>query len=222
MVGFTPANIYIFKLAFHHKSTLNNGQEQNGIFQSNERLEYLGDALLSFIIGEYLFTKYPTSNEGFLTKMRSKIVKRKMLNQLAIEMGMDIIFRQFNNTRISSSMLGNAFEALVGAVYLEKGLAYTREFVLRKIVHKYIDIDKLELTDDNYKSQLLEWCQKNAKKVAFKVRKKYKVEKRDKFSIGVMIDGVEISNADDFNKKNAEQIAAELAIQSLGLTRGGN
>jgi ribonuclease III len=216
LIGFIPSNIYIFKLAFYHKSTLNNYTgENNGISQSNERLEYLGDALLSFVIGEYLFNKYPSANEGFLTKMRSKIVKRKMLNFIAEQMGLDHLMIEFNQTSISQSMLGNALEALLGAIYIEKGFSFTRQFVLKKIVKQFIDIDQLEFYDDNYKSQLLEWCQKHSKEIDFKVITKFKVDKRDRFKVGVFIDGEEISTAEDFNKKSAEQIASELAIRHL-------
>ena len=150
LMGFTPSNIYIFKLAFYHKSTLHNhAADHSGIYQSNERLEYLGDALLSFVIGEYLFKKYPSANEGFLTKMRSKIVKRKMLNHVAEQMGLDHLMMEFNQTAISQSMLGNALEALLGAIYIEKGFDFSRHFILSRILKQFIDIDQLEFFDDN-------------------------------------------------------------------------
>lgn len=163
VLGFTPVHIHLFKIAFYHKSTINNNQQtirKNEFIQSNERLEYLGDALLSFVVGEFLFSKYVHADEGFLTKMRSKIVKRKMLNFLAEQMGLDRILMEFNQARISPSMLGNALEALIGAIYLEKGFNYTKKYVLNQLIKKYINIHSLESFDDNYKSQLLEWCQK--------------------------------------------------------------
>lgn len=125
--------MHIFKVAFFHKSTLNNQTitESDGLLQSNERLEFLGDALLSFVVGEYLFKKYPQANEGFLTKMRSKIVKRKMLNYIAEQMGLDHLMMEFNQTAISQSMLGNALEALIGAIYMEQGFEYTKEYILK-------------------------------------------------------------------------------------------
>lgn len=218
LTGFIPSNIYIFKLAFYHKSTLNNyPSDTNGIYQSNERLEYLGDALLSFVVGEYLFKKYPSADEGFLTKMRSKIVKRKTMNHVAEQMGLDNLMMEFNQTAISQSMLGNALEALIGAIYIEQGFEFTKQFILTKILKKFIDIDQLEFFDDNYKSQLLEWCQKYAKEIDFKVLNKFKIDKRDRFKVGVIIDGVEISSAEDFNKKSAEQVASEIAIRHLGV-----
>lgn len=221
LIGFTPSHVHIFKVAFYHKSTLNNSNipEVDGVSQSNERLEYLGDALLSFVVGEYLFKKYPHSNEGFLTKMRSKIVKRKMLNYVAEQMGLDSLMMEFNHTALSQSMLGNALEALIGAIYLEQGFDYTKDFVLKNIIRKFVDIDKLEMFDDNYKSQLLEWCQKHAKEIDFRVINKYKIEKRDRFKVGVFIDGAEVASAEDFNKKSAEQVAAEIALHQIATDR---
>ncbi len=214
MLGFTPSNINLFKLAFYHKST---STEKLYAVQSNERLEYLGDAVLGTIVAEYLFKKYPNSNEGFLTKMRSKIVKRKSLNRIADKMGLDMLLNEYNNTRLSRSMLGNALEALVGAVYLEQGYHKTKRYVVNKILRSYLDIHELETFDDNYKSQLLEWCQKNGQTVAYKMLAKYKFEKRDRFKVAVLIDGKKLATADDFNKKSAEQTASEKAMHLLGI-----
>ncbi len=214
MLGFTPSNINLFKLAFYHKST---STEKLYAVQSNERLEYLGDAVLGTIVAEYLFKKYPNSNEGFLTKMRSKIVKRKSLNRIADKMGLDMLLNEYNNTRLSRSMLGNALEALVGAVYLECGYHKTKRYVVNKILRSYLDIHELETFDDNYKSQLLEWCQKNGQTVAYKMLAKYKFEKRDRFKVAVLIDGKKLATADDFNKKSAEQTASEKAMHLLGI-----
>jgi ribonuclease-3 len=213
-VGFTPRNLGIFKLAFYHKS---NNNEKDSI-QNNERLEFLGDAILSTIIAEYLFKKYPSSDEGFLTKMRSKIVKRTTLNHIADEMGLDMMLLEYNNTRLSRSMLGNALEALVGAIYLEKGYSHTHDFVVNSILRRYLDIHQLETYDDNYKSQLLEWCQKTGKEVDYRILQKYKLDKRDRFRVAVFIDGTQVAIGEDFNKKNAEQIASEQAIQQLSIT----
>jgi len=173
--------------------------------------------LLSFVVGEYLFNKYPSANEGFLTKMRSKIVKRKTLNDLAEQMGLDRLMMEFNQTAISQSMLGNALEALIGAIYLERGFDFTKKYILKKILRKYINISQLETYDDNFKSQLLEWCQKNTKEIDFRVISKYKTDKRDRFKVGVFVDGVEIASAEDYNKKSAEQIASEIALSQLNI-----
>lgn len=214
VLGFVPKNVNIFKLAFYHKSAIDN---PTGFKQNNERLEYLGDSILNSIVAEYLFKKYPTANEGFLTKMRSKIVKRKTLNELADQMGLDVLLSEYNNTHISKSMLGNAFEALVGAIYLEKGYGGTRDLIINRVLREYINFERLEVNDDNYKSQLLEWCQKQGKEVDFRMLQKYRFEKRDRFKVGVFIDGSEVSTAEDFNKKSAEQIASGKAVNKLGL-----
>lgn len=214
ILGFTPIKLNIFKLAFYHKSSIN---ERPDAIQSNERLEYLGDAILSTVVAEYLFKKYPNSDEGFLTKMRSKIVKRKTLNSIADRMGLDMILGEFNDTHISKSMLGNALEALVGAIYIENGYHFTRRYIISKILRRYIDIHELETFDDNYKSQLLEWCQKKGKEVDYKVLSKFKFDKRDRYKIAVFVDGKELAYAEDFNKKSAEQTASALALKGLGL-----
>jgi len=214
LLGFTPANLNIFKLAFSHKST---SSEKAYAIQNNERLEYLGDAILGTIVAEYLFKKYPNSDEGFLTKMRSKIVKRKALNKIGDKMELDVLLNEYNQTRLSRSMLGNAVEALVGAVYLECGYDGTKKFVIRKILRNYVNVHELEKIDDNYKSQLLEWCQKNGQTVSYKLLARYKFEKRDRFKVAVMINGKKMATADDFNKKSAEQTASEKAMHAMGI-----
>ena len=221
IVGYTPTRLSLYKLAFYHKSSNSNGNgaltDKNGTNKNNERLEYLGDAVLGTIVAEYLFKKYPHGDEGFLTKMRSKIVKRETLNKISEDMGLDVILSEYNSTRLSQAMLGNALEALTGAVYLEVGYAGTKRFVVSRILRKFVDIHELETFDDNYKSQLLEWSQKNGKAIAYKVIAKYKVEKRDRFKVAVLLDGEKIATADEFNKKSAEQIASERAIVALGI-----
>ena len=218
LIGFTPANLSIFKLAFSHKS---NPSDKAYAIQNNERLEYLGDAVLGTIVAEYLFKKYPNANEGFLTKMRSKIVKRSTLNSIGDKMGLDVLLQEYSQTRLSRSMLGNAVEALVGAVYIEKGYDGTTGFVVRKMLRNYVNIHELESYDDNYKSQLLEWCQKNGQTVSYKLVARYKFEKRDRFKVAVMVDGNKIATADDFNKKSAEQTASEKAMLQLGIMPEG-
>jgi len=214
LLGFTPANMAIFKLAFSHKSS---NADKTGTVQNNERLEYLGDAVLGTIVAEYLFKKYPNSDEGFLTKMRSKIVKRQSLNKIGDKMGLDVLLAEYNTTRLSRSMLGNAVEALVGAIYLERGYEQTLRFVVRKMLRNYVNIHDLERFDDNYKSQLLEWCQKNGQTISYKLLARYKFEKRDRFKVAVMIDGEKVATADDFNKKSAEQMASVRAMVTLGI-----
>jgi len=214
ILGYIPSNLALYKLAFFHKST---STQKGYAIQNNERLEYLGDAVLGTIVAEYLFKKYPNSNEGFLTKMRSKIVKRKSLNQIGDKMGLDVLLSEYNTTRLSRSMLGNAVEALVGAIYVERGYNNTKSYVVNQLLRRYLDIHELETTDDNFKSQLLEWSQKNGKTVSYKVLARYKFEKRDRFKVAVLVDGEKVGTADDFNKKSAEQIASERALSALGI-----
>ncbi|HNE29113.1 MAG: ribonuclease III [Saprospiraceae bacterium] len=219
LLGFTPIHLSLFKLAFFHKSTFTS---RDYAIANNERLEFLGDAVLSTIVAEYLFKKYPNSDEGFLTKMRSKIVKRNSLDDIADKMGLDLFLANYNQTRLSKSMLGNALEALVGSLYIEVGYEKTKKYVIQRILRRYLDIHELESYDDNYKSQLLEWCQKNGRQIDYKVLAKYKSEKRDKFKVAVYVDGRKLGTADDFNKKSAEQLASERAMQALGILNGSN
>jgi ribonuclease-3 len=215
VLGFVPDNMRLFKLAFFHKSM--NNSEDTIRSSNNERLEYLGDAVLSTIVAEYLYKKYPSKDEGFLTKMRSKIVKRQTLNTVAERMGIDIILSKYTQGKLSKSMLGNAFEAMVGALYIEYGYDKTRDYIISKILMRLLDIHELEKSDDNYKSQLLEWGQKEGKNISYRVLSKFKHDKRDRFRIGVYLDGDEISVAEDFNKKSAEQIASSHAIKTLNI-----
>lgn len=212
ILGFVPGRISVFKLAFFHKSMFNDSNEEH---QNNERLEYLGDAILSTIVAEYLYKKYPTKKEGFLTKMRSKIVKRKTLNQIAEDMGLDIILANYSKGKLSHSMLGNALEALVGALYIEMGYNRTKHYVIKNILMKFLDIHELETTDENYKSQLLEWSQKVNQKVVYKTLSKSKLNNRDRFKIAVLIDGVNKGEAEDYNKKSAEQKASKIALSAI-------
>ncbi len=194
VLGFVPNNIRLFKMAFFHKSM--NNSELRPKSNNNERLEYLGDSVLSTIVAEYLYKKYPGRNEGFLTKMRSKIVKRKTLNKVAEKMGLDIILSKYTQGKMSYSMLGNAFEALIGALYIEYGYEKTKNYVISKILMKYLDVHELEQNDDNYKSQLLEWGQKEGKQIAYKLVSKYKMDKRDRFKLSVYLAGQEICQAE--------------------------
>ncbi|MEE9437562.1 MAG: ribonuclease III [Saprospiraceae bacterium] len=211
VIGFVPVKLQLFKKAFYHKSMNNEGRSGN----NNERLEYLGDAVLSTIVAEYLFKKYPNKDEGFLTKMRSKIVKRKTLNEIADKMGIDIVLANYSQGSISRSMLGNALEALVGAIYLEFGYDKTKTYVIQKLLLQYLDIHALETHDDNYKSKLLEWCQKENKEISYKTISKTKMDKRDRFKVAVFVDGKQIATAEDFNKKSAELLASQKPISLI-------
>lgn len=215
LLGFTPSNIFVYKLAFAHRSTFSSQKPPYN--QNNERLEYLGDAVLGQIVAEYLFNKYPLANEGFLTKMRSKIVNRKSLNNIGGKMELDLLLTQYNHTRISSSMLGNALEALIGAIYIDIGYKATRRIIVKKVLSNYLDIHQLETIDENYKSQLLEYCQKSGRLVTYSVISKYKLDNRDRFKVAVMVDGKKVATADDYNKKSAEQSASRKALNNFGI-----
>ncbi len=212
LIGFTPKNLNLFKIAFCHRS---NQQLEFPKIQSNERLEYLGDSILSTVVAEYLFKKYPSQNEGFLTKMRAKIVKRKTLNSVGRKMNLDVFLSELNATDISHSMLGNALEALIGAIYLEKGYTYTHTFITNSLLREYLDVDKIEQWDDNFKSKLLEWAQKNNRHVKYQVVQRFKKDQRDCFKIAVSIDNQQLGEAIEFNKKSAEQQASRQALLQL-------
>lgn len=213
ILGFIPRRLNLFKLAFYHKSMKNSTEIIE--HYNNERLEYLGDSVLSTIVAEYLFKKYPNQDEGFLTKMRSKIVKRKSLNALAEKMGLDLVLTTYSQGKLSKAMMGNAFEALIGAIYLESGYKYTKKYVINKILRQYIDIHELETLDDNFKSMLLEYCQKHGHNIDFRLINKYKHEKRDRFKVAIVLNGDEVAYGDDFNKKSAEQAASRMALTDL-------
>jgi len=219
ILGFVPGNTVLYKMAFRHRSVAK--VLKNGSRSSNERLEFLGDAILGSVIAELLFKSYPYKEEGFLTEMRSKIVNRVNLNQLARKMGFDqlIVFDQkmVNMQTKHHSMLGDAFEALIGAVYLDKGYDFTREFLLKRIVKPYIDIHTLELTETNFKSKLIEWCQRHGKDITFDMVQNGEGESSKLFTIQAMVEGESYGVGRDYNKKNAEKLAAEKACEALSI-----
>ncbi|MBP6335181.1 MAG: ribonuclease III [Bacteroidia bacterium] len=216
LLGFNPGNISVYKLAFRHRSAAS--EHSSGIKLSNERLEYLGDAVLGTIIAEMLFKKYPYKEEGFLTEMRSRIVNREHLNRLAMKLGIDQMMSGFidpgSKTR---SAYGDAFEALVGAVYIDKGYNTTRKMILSRIVKNHIHLDEIENQDSNFKSRLINWSQRERKKVEFEFLEEVDNGGKRLLRVRVLVDGTEMSRGEDFSKKRAEQIAAEKACASLGI-----
>jgi ribonuclease-3 len=219
ILGFVPGNAVLYKMAFRHRSVAK--VLKNGSKSSNERLEFLGDAILGAVIAELLFKAYPYKEEGFLTEMRSKIVNRVNLNQLARKMGFDqlLVFDQkmVNVSTKNHSMLGDAFEALIGAVYLDKGYNFTKDFLLKRIVKPYIDVHTLELTETNFKSKLIEWCQRHGKDVTFDLVPNIEGDSPKLFTIQAVIDGESYGIGRDYNKKNAEKQAAEKTCEALSL-----
>lgn len=219
VLGFTPSNISLYKLAFVHKSAAE--ELPSGNKNSYERLEFLGDAVLGAVIAELLFQKYPFKDEGFLTKTRSKIVSRKFLTELAGKMGIQE-FLQYNKKAMpevnkNHAMNGDAFEALLGAVFMDRGFKFTRKFILKRIIFPFVDVEHLADTEMNFKSKLIEWSQAENKVVRFELVGEVDSGKRKMFKIKVLIDDVERGAGLDYNKKNAEKIAAEKACETLGL-----
>lgn len=219
ILGFVPGNVNLYKMAFRHRSAAT--ILKNGMRSSNERLEFLGDAILGAVIAEMLFKSYPYKEEGFLTEMRSKIVNRANLNQLAKKMGFDLLI-VYDNKAVNlqtkhHSMLGDAFEAIIGAIYLDKGYNFTKNFLLKRIVEPYIDVHTLEITETNFKSKLIEWCQKHNKDISFDVVDNSEGESAKIFTIHAVVDGETQGIGRDYNKKNAEKLAAEKACEALGI-----
>mgnify|MGYP006315873693 FL=1 len=217
ILGFVPGNVKLYQMAFRHKSVAVPIKE--GVKNSNERLEFLGDAVLGSVIAELLFKLYPYKGEGFLTEMRSKIVSRANLNQLSRKLGFDQLI-QYDSRMISyptkqGSLLGDAFEAVVGAIYLDKGYFFTKEFLLTRIIEPHVDIETLEITESNFKSRLIEWCQQEGKEVVFNLIENPEGESAKMFSIEVVVSGEVCGLGRDFNKKSAEKLAAEKACDYL-------
>ena len=218
ILGFIPSNIHLYKRAFTHKSLSTKDSKDKRYPTNNERLEFLGDAILDSVTAEYLFRKYPTQDEGFLTQMRSKMVNRKALNKIAAHMELDIFLRQLGATRISQTMMGNTFEAFIGAIYLDVGYKKTKNFIINRMLRQYIDVHELENVNTNYKSQLLEYSQKNQKTISYNVLEHYRTKNnRERFKIAVLLDGKSLATAEDYSKKSAEQRASEKALIQMGV-----
>lgn len=217
LLGFIPGNIRLYRMAFRHRSVA--VPIKNGAKNSNERLEFLGDAILGSVVAELLFKMYPYKDEGFLTEMRSKIVSRSNLNQLAKKLGIDehIEFdnKLLNHNSKQGSLLGDTFEAMIGAVYMDKDYNFTRNFLLNRIIKPHIDIHTLELTETNFKSKLIEWCQRHGKDITFEIIPNEEGENSKLFTIQVNVDGESCAIGRDYNKKNAEKLAAEKACEFL-------
>jgi ribonuclease-3 len=187
--------------------------------ENNERLEYLGDAVLSAIVADYLFKRYPYKGEGFLTEMRSKMVNRQQLNDIALKMGLKKLtfYNKFDNSLKGSQIFGNTLEALVGAVYLDKGYVKTSNWVLKQIVIPHMFVDDLELIDINLKNKLIGWANKNGKILAFDLVQEKMEGSRRLFTINAVLDGEMLAQGKGYNKKDASQVAAQLAVEKLGL-----
>lgn len=215
VLGYTPRHTELYHVAFIHRSlsTRHNGHRVN-----NERLEYLGDAVLSAVVADFLYKKYPYQGEGFLTVLRSKIVSRINLNKLANKIGLvSLIEYQHDASGGFKSIGGDAFEALVGAMYIDKGYKFTRRVLIDRILCTYLDVESIATTDWNYKSKLIDWGQKNRRKVTFEVVRTITQghASRRQYESLVSIDGVAQKSAVEFSIKAAEQLAAEKTYKAL-------
>lgn len=219
VTGRTPQNVRLYRLAFTHSSVVRQ-QGESVRHQSNERLEFLGDAVLGAVVAEYLFRKYPYEQEGFLTEMRSRIVNRESLNHLALKLGLDKLVQldtgQGRAAR-SRSVNGNALEALVGAVYLDQGYKAARRFVLSRLVKAHVDVKSLTQTTANFKSKLIEWAQRHGKVIRYDLNGEARPGGVMEFTASVVLDDEVVATGMGLSKKQAEQLAAERALEALGV-----
>jgi ribonuclease-3 len=215
ILGFRPGNLKLYEIAFIHRSasfTLPDGKRVN-----NERLEYLGDAVLDAILSDFLFEKFPDANEGFLTKIRSRIVNRDVLNQLAVSMGINqILISNVSSAHPTRNLYGDAFEALIGSVFIDKGFKKTKKLFLKNVLNKYLDLNTIVNTDSDYKSLVFEWVQKNKSNLIFTYNEEYDFNlKKSVFSTTLFIDKKELGEGHGSSKKEAEQEAASQAWKHI-------
>lgn len=213
VLGFSPNQLNLYVTALSHRSI------REGADENNERLEFLGDAVISSIVAHYLFMRYPYKDEGFLTEMRSKMVNRNQLNEIALKIGLKKItlYNHLDQSLKISQIFGNTLEALAGAVFLDKGYAITQKWVTERIITPHLFMQDLENLDINRKNKLYGWANKNGKVLEFETVNESIENGRRLFTIGAVIDGVLIAEAQAFNKKDASQIAAQIAMEKLNL-----
>lgn len=216
IAGFRPRNVELYKLATQHRSIAR--ENDIGLRESNERLEYLGDAILGSIVAEYLFKKFPLKDEGFLTEIRSRIVNRDALNNAARNMGINDIV-EFTNNRKSrqayKSIYGDTLEALIGAIYLDKGYRVTRRFIVKKILRQQYDLDEIIQTNTNYKSKVIEWAHRENKEIKFEIKEIRGSSHNREFKAELHVEGKPIAEGNGFSKKKAEQDAAQKSCAKL-------
>lgn len=215
MIGFYPHNIELYQEALMHKSMLAHGKSGSPL--NNERLEFLGDAVLGAVVSEIVYHHFPNKREGFLTNTRSKIVQRESLGKLANEIGLDKLIRRHEQNQTHNSYLaGNAFEALIGAIYLDRGYAHCKTFIADKILHRLIDIDKVAYQEVNFKSKLLEWCQKHKVSLEYILLEETKAEDGSPlFNTKVVINGRDCARGKGYSKKESHQKASKNALHRL-------
>lgn len=215
LLGFKPGNLMIYEVAFIHRSAsfnLPSGQKIN-----NERLEFLGDSVLDMILSDFLFEKYPKASEGFMTKIRSRIVNGDVLNQLAIEMGIDkLLVSNISSGHNTKHLYGDAFEALIGAIFLDKGFKKTKKYFIKNVFENYLNLQTIVNTDNDYKSMIFEWVQKKKSNLVFSYNEEYDfVHKKSVFTTTLSIDKVEYGKGQGASKKEAEQDASRMAWEKL-------
>ena len=211
---FKPRDISLYEKAFTHRST--NEKNSKGHSQNYERLEFLGDAMLSAVIASHLFREVPGGNEGYLTKMRSKVVSREHLNELGRDLNLIALVKTSIPTKqFGENIHGNVFEALVGAIYLDRGYPYCEKFIHRRVIKPYVDIEKLEGKIISYKSLIIEWCQKNKTKFKFAVYEDTGTDSLKHFAVKLQIDDKIVGKARATSKKKAEERAAKRAYYKL-------
>ncbi len=218
--GFYPENIFLYKLAFTHKSQ---AETYNGVKISNERLEFLGDTVLSTVVADYLFRIFPLKDEGFLTEMRSRIVSRVQLNKLSLKLGLDkLIVHTTGTNSVFRSIKGDAFEAIIGAIYIDKGYEFTRNVLINRIIKNHFDMVELSNTDLNYKSKLIAWTQKERKIIEFVVLNEIGTGYNKQYIVEVRIDNEAQGKGQDYSIKGAEQNAAMKVVEKLGINGSPN
>lgn len=220
ILGFYPRNIELYKQALTHRSA--NHKNSEGKKYNNERLEYLGDAILGAVVGDILYRHFPGKKEGFLTNVRSRVVQRETLGRLADDMGLtELIQSNLMGKTHNSYMAGNAFEALIGAVYLDRGYEFCVKFVNERILGKYINLEKIASKESNFKSRFLELCQKYRFEATFELLKETREEETlsPLFLSRVTIYGIECGRGSGYSKKESHQMAAKEALARLN--RGG-
>lgn len=215
ILGFFPRDIKVYQQALLHKSISMRSEKGRPI--NNERLEFLGDAILDAIVGDIVYRHFEGRREGFLTNTRSKIVQRETLNKLAVEIGLDKLVKY--STRSSSHnsyMYGNAFEAFIGAIYLDQGYDRCKQFMEEKIFKNYIDLDKMSRKEVNFKSKLIEWSQKNKMEVSFELIEQFLDEEYNPmFHTEVRIEGISAGTGTGYSKKESQQNAAQMALKKI-------
>ncbi|HAX96620.1 MAG TPA: ribonuclease III [Prolixibacteraceae bacterium] len=217
LVGYYPGKLSFYDNAFTHRSASRTDSQGNVV--NNERLEYLGDAILGAVIADFLYNRFPQEDEGFLTKMRSKLVNRSILTNLTYDMGLNVyIDSNATNSVDKSHIYGDTLEALIGAIYLDRGYDVARYFIIKRIIPKYIDLYELEQSDSNFKSKLIEWSQKTKRLVRFETLEEYpNGSKQPKFVSIVIIDNNEAGKGTGSSKKEAQQNAARDSLSKLGI-----